>query len=1165
MGKKLACLFISMLGLSLPSFAQLPTYNMGNQTVYDCQGIFMDSDLGMPAGDYDHNENLFFTICVQQANPITMTFNSFCTEFFLDVLSFYDGPDTNSPLIGRYSGSTVPPPIIANSGCLTIHFRSDDNLACEGWEAIWDVVVPAPIPPVIDSISATCTLDVVDVFFDIPVHCDSLYDSAFVLTGPDSLAIVSAVPIGCTLDSATGVRLTLDRAFNDCGDYQIDFTYGMRDVCDSLYWFTIPGNFGIYDCPIIANITATNDSVCIGDCIDVTAQAQGGDCNLNYNWSTGWPNSPGPHNFCPTVNTIITLIVSDTTGNRPDTVTYPIWVFNYPEAGPDTSRCLEDSAFTLAPADLPGGYWYGPGIADSTLGIFDPSLTGTGQFTVFYNRLGCEDSLIVTIFDAQAGPDAASCPGAAPFNLTGSTPLGGYYWGSPFVDSAGLFDPSTLGAHTVYYSFEGCTDSLIVRVDTIAFTVDDTLCQSSTFEQFSASPTGGTWSGNGIVNTNTGVFNPNAAGAGNHWVTYSINGCSDSVEIVVQGIDAGPDITACPFEAPFNLGPASPAGGLWYGNGVTDSVYGVYDPSYTAGANATDTVLYFVPASGCTDTLIVRIINTTIPDDSIRICEVDPPLALNFANTGRRPGGGTWSSASPGLTSPSGPGTFNPSLAGPGLHLLYYSVNNCSDSLYIRVEPIPTAQNDTAVCVQSPPFNLSASPLGGLWIGNGITNPNAGTFDPATAGVGTHTIAYQTIANCVDYVDVQVDSMPVISFANSADTLCYNSVNQTLIADPPGGYWTGPGVIGSDEVNTAAMGPGLHTLTYHALSGTCEDSAQFTFRILNPISYTTFQADDTICPGDTTQIAIQLSGGLGMYGYAWSHGLPNGPLQVVSPTTSTTYTVMAGDGCSDNVNASITVEVYPEVAYTLSTGPIVCYGDTNYAVGVPQNGTSNYQFEWATNPIQIGDSMFAQAGVYQVSITDLNTGCSLEDSVELEQYDYINAYFNKNPNRPCVTTKYSTIQMIDYSIGGTSGLWTFGDGMDTSYNYGENVSHFYPDTGTYIIELYIENDGGCSSTWRDTLCVEAEPVLDIPNAFSPNDDGINDIFEFRILGVYTFEFMVYDRWGKQLFYSNDTKATWDGKINGNTIPTGIYPYLIKYLHPYSGEEIKQRGSITVYY
>ena len=116
------------------TMAQVVTFNMSNQAVSNCEGKLLDSEAGTGGTIYGNNENFTFIICT--GGKITMTFNStFCVDSGFDWLRFFDGSDTNATLIGAYTGYTAPPTIVANSGCLTIHFKSDASVAYCGWEA----------------------------------------------------------------------------------------------------------------------------------------------------------------------------------------------------------------------------------------------------------------------------------------------------------------------------------------------------------------------------------------------------------------------------------------------------------------------------------------------------------------------------------------------------------------------------------------------------------------------------------------------------------------------------------------------------------------------------------------------------------------------------------------------------------------------------------------------------------------------------------------------------------------------------------------------------------------------------------------------------------------------------------------------------------------------
>jgi len=105
-------------------------------------GILYDS--GGPTGDYSDNEDCTFLINPGPNCAITLTFNSFDVEFFWDFLYVYDGPNTFSPLLGTFTGTTLPPPVTATSGQMFIRFTSDFTITGTGYEALWSSIVSAP-------------------------------------------------------------------------------------------------------------------------------------------------------------------------------------------------------------------------------------------------------------------------------------------------------------------------------------------------------------------------------------------------------------------------------------------------------------------------------------------------------------------------------------------------------------------------------------------------------------------------------------------------------------------------------------------------------------------------------------------------------------------------------------------------------------------------------------------------------------------------------------------------------------------------------------------------------------------------------------------------------------------------------------------------------------
>ena len=214
------------------SLAQ-PTYNLvGNIEVDDCEGFFADSDAGLNSEDYSHGEDYIFTICVPNASSIDMTFFNFGTEECCDIMTFYDGPDVSSPQIGpAYSGLDLPPTITATSGCLTIHWESDVfGISSEGWYAYWEVEVEEPEAPVVtfDPVAPTCSTEVIVMQFDTPIPCDSVYASAFSLTGGQSISNIT--PLNCVGGEGTNFQLTMSPGLDESMVYDLDFIYNYSAI-----------------------------------------------------------------------------------------------------------------------------------------------------------------------------------------------------------------------------------------------------------------------------------------------------------------------------------------------------------------------------------------------------------------------------------------------------------------------------------------------------------------------------------------------------------------------------------------------------------------------------------------------------------------------------------------------------------------------------------------------------------------------------------------------------------------------------------------------------------------------------------------------------------------------------------------------------------------------
>jgi bacillolysin len=270
-----------------------------------------------------------------------------------------------------------------------------------------------------------------------------------------------------------------------------------------------------------------------------------------------------------------------------------------------SSLCSEDAAITLTGQDA-GGTWSGTGITNSSSGTFDPATAGIGSHTITYSFAGtCGDSdtEIITVneqSDATIIGTSELCSNSAAVNLN-ATDAGGTWSGTGITDGVnGTFDPTVSGTGTfaVTYSIGGvCPDTdteNIIVTDLADATIDavSDLCSQDASINLTAQDAGGTWSGTGITNSSTGLFDPLVAGAGTFTITYSIAGtCGDTdTETITINQQQDASINSVPpicRQAGSTTLTASNSGGTWSADCGTciDPVSGVFNTALSGNGN----------------------------------------------------------------------------------------------------------------------------------------------------------------------------------------------------------------------------------------------------------------------------------------------------------------------------------------------------------------------------------------------------------------------------------------------------------------------------------------------------------------------------------------------------------------------------------------------------
>ena len=205
------------------------------------------------------------------------------------------------------------------------------------------------------------------------------------------------------------------------------------------------------------------------------------------------------------------------------------------------------------------------------------------------------------------------------------------------------------------------------------------------------------------------------------------------------------------------------------------------------------------------------------------------------------------------------------------------------------------------------------------------------------------------------------------------------------------------------------------------------------------------------------------------------------------------------------------------------------------------------------------------AGYYDVNLW-LSTAPGCSDSLTLHNAvhvsDFPHAMLSFSPDEP---NNGETVYFYNESTGSdiNSYFWNFGDGGTSTT---QNPEHAYHVTASdnMTVHFVVTNIDGCEDDTTFVIPVVDEFSLYVPNSFTPNEDGVNDVFQPIARDVAFYRLKIYDRYGSLFFITEDTEAFWDGTIGGKPAPAGVYVWTIEYIR-YSNPNrtLLKKGSVTL--
>ena len=869
-----------------------------------------------------------------------------------------------------------------------------------------------------------------------------------------------------------------------------------------------------------------------------------------------------------------------------------VWILDNfdlnPTITPDDHICLGDN-FTINASVNPNldpvlvTYTWSTGDTTSSITV-SPTATTTYDVTITHGcysdtTLSCTVTVIPGIgVDFSASQDTICVNGSIDFQYTDTASASAtYQWTCPSGNPASDNTPgpvsvqwTTPGSYnmTLHVDAMGCTGDTFMTVTvlpqpTVTLSTSDVLCNGGNSGSITATPGTGLQPFTYIWNDDSAQTTATASNltAGTYTVTFTDNfGCSDTASatiteptpmaITIQTVDI-----------------------LCYGASdgqVTTTVQGGVPP-YTYNWDNGQTTANLSGLSSGTYNVTVTDSNGCTVSGSAILNEPQQALQLTLTGTDISCNGfsdGTITLSIEGGTPPytynwdNGQTSQNNTNIAAGTYCVTVTdshgcqISDCATiteptALSFTTSSVPATCNgyddgsaSITVSGGTPPYNY-------LWSTGGTSSLLTDVY------AGNYSITVTDANNCSFTTEVTVDQPDPLVVTLPADYQICEGMETTITASGTGGTYpyqyqwnTGDQ---TENITVAPTSPTTYTVTITD-SHNCTYDNSISIGIFPDLYINAFANADSVCPGDPVVIMANYGGGTGGPYYFFIDGDPVSLPAEEFPQDNHIYTVEIKDDCNYEASDQISIGLYsvPNISFssditegcpplTVNFNESINCDDCSYVWNFGDNDQANLSFEHS--PVHIYD----ESGVYDVTLTVTTAqGCSNSSTFPqmITVYSAPNAQFSTIPS--VISILNPNVQFWNLTTNGETYYWSFGDG-DSSLEV--SPYHLYTDTGNYFVVLIAESELGCRDTAQKIITVQPEVTFWAPTSFSPDGDGINDMFYVYGYGIDTanFHLTIFDRWGEAIFETDDISKGWNGIVKGNKpAPPGIYAWYVSY-------------------
>ncbi len=523
---------------------------------------------------------------------------------------------------------------------------------------------------------------------------------------------------------------------------------------------------------------------------------------------------------------------------------------------------------------------------------------------------------------------------------------------------------------------------------------------------------------------------------------------------------------------------------------------------------------------------------------------------------------------------------------GDGIWTCTFEITDCCGGIqtgtFIVNQSELTLGNDVWIC-KGDVKELIANVTAESFIWYEVSNPSDTLSITNTVTVSpevTTEYALEILDDCGEtqtaYITVNVDLFePQITIDPASAEICPGEEITLYANNAVEWNWT-PGGATTQSITLNPTIPDVYQYTLTASSDYCFNKVtSATFEVFpNPIANFIIDPANDACTGES--IVFTYTDIISNETFEWN--FDDGSPIVTEENPSHVYTLPGNYNvhlrvdkyiCNNDTTIDLIINPLPTPDFNANivNGCIPVDVDFDDTSGDVQPGAT---YEWSFGDGETDNTSgntsheYTQAGLYNVTLTINNTARCGETIVK-PNYIQVNpnpvAGFDPNP--PITTMDTPTIEFINTTLNDSAIItyeWEFGDG---TYDTIMNPSHTYTNPGEYEVLLYVETINGCYDTIIGKVALTEEAVLFIPNAFTPNNDGINDKFEIKGTPIADYNLYIYNKWGQVIWSTHNFNIHWDGTDrSGSTVPTGTYMYQVKGTD-YLKQTVNYQGTVTV--